>query len=374
MANIIVLGSGMVGRAITLDLAKKHQVTATDMSAKALETINNSNVEKKILDFTDTAALKAMLQPFNLIVSAVPGFLGYKTMQTIIESGKNFCDISFLPEGIEPLNELAKQKGVTGIMDMGVAPGMPNLIAGFHDARMKMENFEYYVGGLPFERTFPFEYKAPFSPVDVLEEYTRPARLKENGVVVTKPAMSETELMNFPGIGTLEAFNSDGLRSLLYLLPNVPNMKEKTLRYPGYIRLIQALMAAGFFSHKSIKVKGNEVIPFDVTASILFDAWKLQPTEREFTVMRVIAEGTDKGAKKIVQYDLFDEYDPNESISSMARTTGFTATAGAELILQGLFKEKGVNPPEIVGKNEECFNFVMNYLGDRSVKYMITEK
>jgi saccharopine dehydrogenase-like NADP-dependent oxidoreductase len=369
MAKILVLGSGMVGRAITLDLAKKHDVTATDMSEKALGTINNEKVVKKILDVTDTHSLKDMAKPYDLVVSAVPGFLGYNTMKALIESGKNFCDISFLPEGIEPLNELAKQKGVTGIMDMGVAPGMPNLIAGYHYHRMKMHNFEYYVGGLPFERKFPFEYKAPFSPVDVIEEYTRPARLKENGVVVTKPAMSETELMDFAGIGTLEAFNSDGLRSLLYLLPEVTHMKEKTLRYPGYIRLIQALVAGGFFSHEPIRVKNNEVVPFDVTTSILFDAWKLQPTEREFTVMRIIAEGEENGIAKRVQYDLFDEYDPAESISSMARTTGFTATAGAELILQGLFATKGVCPPEIVGSDEKCFGFVMEYLKQRNVIY-----
>lgn len=372
MAKILVLGSGMVGRAITLDLAKRHQVTATDMSENALATINNEKVEKKILNVTDTKALKEMVKPFDLVVSAVPGFLGYNTMKALIEEGKNFTDISFLPEGIEPLNELAKQKGVTGIMDMGVAPGMPNLIAGYYYARMKMERFEYYVGGLPFERKFPFEYKAPFSPVDVIEEYTRPARLKENGVVLAKPAMSETELMDFPKIGTLEAFNSDGLRSLLYLLPDVPNMKEKTLRYPGYIRLIQALMASGFFSHDPVKVKGKDVIPFDVTTSILFKEWKLQPTEREFTVMKVIVEGTDKGRPVKVVYDVMDEYDPVESISSMARTTGFTATAGAELILQGLFREKGVCPPEIVGKSEDCFRYVIKHLLDRNVKYVIS--
>ncbi len=373
MAKILVLGSGMVGRAITLDLAKRHNVTVADISAASLENINNSKVEKKIIDVSNEKELKAAISQFEFIVSAVPGFLGYRTLQCIIESGKNFSDISFLPEGIEPLNELAREKGVTGIMDMGVAPGMPNLIAGYHYARMKMERFEYYVGGLPFEREFPFEYKAPFSPVDVIEEYTRPARLKENGVVLAKPAMSETELMDFPKIGTLEAFNSDGLRSLLYLLPDVPNMKEKTLRYPGHIRLIQALMASGFFSHDPVKVKGKDVIPFDVTTSILFKEWKLQPTEREFTVMKVIVEGTEKGKPVKVVYDVMDEYDPVESISSMARTTGFTATAGAELILQGLFKEKGVNPPEIVGKSEECFRFVLKHLLDRNVKYVVSE-
>ena len=256
---------------------------------------------------------------------------------------------------------------------MGVAPGIPNLIAGYYHSLFKIESFEYMVGGLPEERVFPFEYKAPFSPVDVIEEYTRPARYVENNHMITKPAMSDPELLDFAGIGTLEAFNTDGLRSLIYTLPDIPNMKEKTLRYPGHIRLVKALMETGFFSLERINVKGQDIVPFDFTTNLLFKKWKLQSDEHEFTVMRVKVRGTEKKIKKEIIYDLFDKYDDKEKISSMARTTGFTGTAGAELILQGLFKEKGVFPPEIVGKNNKCFHFVMKYLEQRNVVYKKSE-
>jgi saccharopine dehydrogenase-like NADP-dependent oxidoreductase len=230
---------------------------------------------------------------------------------------------------------------------------------------MKINNFEYMVGGLPKIRKFPFEYKAPFSPIDVIEEYTRPARYVENGVMINKPAMSDPELINFENVGTLEAFNTDGLRSLIYTLPKIPNMKEKTLRYPGHIRLIQSLIASGFFGKESIKIGKSEVVPFDFTTKLLFDQWKLGQTEPEFTVMRIKLTGDESE----VVYDLYDEFDAIEEISSMARTTGFTGTSGAELILQGIFTEKGVFPPELVGKHESCFNFVINYLKERNVIY-----
>jgi saccharopine dehydrogenase-like NADP-dependent oxidoreductase len=269
---------------------------------------------------------------------------------------------------------MAKEYGVTVIMDCGVAPGMPNIIAGYHNETMKIENFEYMVGGLPKVRTFPFEYKAPFSPCDVIEEYTRPARYVENGKEIIKPAMSDTELLEFDNVGTLEAFNSDGLRSLIYTLNNIPNMKEKTLRYPGHIRMIQALKAAGFLDNKPMKVKGQEFIPFDITTEILFKAWKLEPEEHEFTIMRVMLQGEENGVKKEIVYDLYDEYDPVEKISSMARTTGFTATAAADMILNDVFKEKGMFPPELVGKNPQCYNYILAYLKERNINYVRSEK
>ncbi len=372
MASVIVLGCGMVGRAMVLDLAKKHRVAVVDRSEHALETVQLNGVEKHCTDLSDSTVVAQLIAPFDLVVSAVPGFLGFQTLKTVIEAGKNFVDISFLPEDILQLDELAKARGVTGIADMGVAPGMPNLIAGYHYHRMKVNEFSYMVGGLPLVRSFPFEYKAPFSPIDVVEEYTRPARLKENGVLVTRPAMSDPELIHFDHIGTLEAFNTDGLRSLLFTLPGIPSMKEKTLRYPGHIRLIQALMSSGFFSHEPVAVGGSNVVPFDFTTSLLFKSWKLGSEEREFTVMRVSLSGESEGKYASVQYDLFDEYDPLEKVSSMARTTGYTGTAGAGLILDGVFSKHGVYPPELVGEDERCFQYVMNHLSERGVVYRVS--
>src|SRR6185503_12264879 len=147
-------------------------------------------------------------------------------------------DISFFPEDALLLDKLAKQKEVTAITDCGVAPGLSNLIIGRYNEEMKIDSFECYVGGLPKERIPPFQYKAPFSPVDVIQEYIRPARLVENGKLVIKPAMSDKEILHFDEAGDLEGFNTDGLRSLVTTMKHIPDMKEKTLRYPGHIDLI----------------------------------------------------------------------------------------------------------------------------------------
>jgi lysine 6-dehydrogenase len=167
MKKIIILGAGMVGKAMAIDLSKKYKVKSVDVDKESLDFLsNNYPIETEIIDVTNEASLSKVISDFDLVVSAVPGFLGLQTMKTVIKNKKNLADISFLPEGVLDLDDMAKEHGVTVIMDCGVAPGMPNIIAGYHNERMKIENFEYMVGGLPKVRTFPFQYKAPFSPCD----------------------------------------------------------------------------------------------------------------------------------------------------------------------------------------------------------------
>jgi saccharopine dehydrogenase-like NADP-dependent oxidoreductase len=147
-------------------------------------------------------------------------------------------------------------------------------------------------------------------------------------------------------------------------------MKEKTLRYPGHVEYVKVLKDSGFFSEKKIIINGTEISPLDFTSKILFNEWKLGETEEELTLMRVSLKGENKsGEIEKVVYDLYDEYCPETQTSSMARTTGYTATAVASLFLEGLFTEKGIFPPELIGKHETCFNYILNYLKERNVCY-----
>ena len=371
MKKIIVLGAGLVGKAIAIDLSHKHDVTSVDISADALGEIHKQGIKTQEANFNDTAQLTSMLAPFDLVVGAVPGFLGFQTVKRVIEAGKNMVDISFFPEDPFTLDELAKEKGVTVITDCGVAPGMGNIILGYHNKRMEIQNYECLVGGLPVVREWPYEYKAVFSPIDVIEEYIRPARYVQNGAVVIKEALSDPELIQFEGVGTLESWNSDGLRSLIKTMPDIPNMIEKTLRYPGCIEYLRVLRESGFFSYEEVEIKGMKVRPIDVTAKLLFPKWKLKPGEEEFTVMRIRLSGQENGAEKNYQYDLLDRTNKTTHTLSMARTTGYTCTAAVNLVLDGKFTRKGISPPEYLGEDDTCFKFILNYLKDRDVIYNV---
>jgi len=373
MSNVIVLGAGMVGSAMAIDMAKKHQVTLTDLREEVLSNVRLkcNELTTQQLDVTDIKELQSTVKQFDLVINAVPGFLGFETLKAIIEADMNVIDIAFFSENALELDALAKEHHVTAIVDCGVAPGMDNVILGHYNEIMKLTDFECLVGGLPKIKKWPFCYKAPFSPIDVIEEYTRPARYVEHGEVVIREPLTDCEYVEFDKVGTLESFNSDGLRSIIYTMPHIPNRKEKTLRYPGHVEYVRVLKESGFFSKEKIMVKGNMVSPLDFTSQVLFNDWKLGESEEEITVLRVTLKGENaQGQTEEVVYTMYDEYCSETGASSMARTTGYTATAAANLFLEGLFNEKGVFPPELVGKHKACFDYFFRYLEERDIYYV----
>ena len=372
--KILVLGAGLVGKAIAIDLAKDHTVTSVDIQDEALQQVSAHGIKTINANLSDAHQLTNLVSDYDLVVGAVPGFMGFQTVKTIIESGKNMVDISFFPEDPFQLDALAKKKNVTVITDCGVAPGMGNIILGYHHQRMKIASYECLVGGLPVVREWPYEYKAVFSPIDVIEEYTRPARYVQNGALVVREALSDAELVHIDGVGTLESWNSDGLRTLIQTMSGIPNMIEKTLRYPGCVEYLRVLRASGFFSYEEVTVNGMNVRPIDVTAKLLFPKWKLKPGEEEFTAMRIRMSGEENDQSKTYQYNLLDRTDKPTNTLSMARTTGYTCTAAVNLVLNGGFTRKGICPPEFLGEEERNFRFILEYLKVRGVEYHISEK
>lgn len=369
MKKIIILGAGLVGGVMAEDLSKNHDVTSVDISQKNLDNLKSNNIKKICLDISKSESLKNVIKDFDLVVGAVPGFMGYKMMQDVIEAKKNIVDISFYPEDPFGLDDLAKKNNVIAVMDCGVAPGMGNVIFGHHNQSMKISDYECLVGGLPVKREWPYEYQAVFSPIDVIEEYIRPARFIQNKKLIIKEALSETELIEFEEIGTLESWNSDGLRSLIKTMPHVPNMIEKTLRYPGCVEYLKVLRASGFFSYDEIEVKGVKIKPIDVTSKLLFPKWEMKEGDKDFTIMRIIIKGEENGNQVKYQYNLLDRYQDNTI--SMARTTGFTCTAVANLVLDKKYKKTGISPPEYLG---EHFEFIRNYLSERNVIYNVKKE
>jgi len=375
--RILVLGAGLVGGPITADLASDpaFSLTVADIDPSALERLSDKyRLTTLRVDLSEYKMVKKLASGYDLVVSAVPGFLGHQTLKAILEAGTNVVDITFAPEDFQLLDGLAKEKNVTAICDMGVAPGMSHLLAA-HCVKLldKAEDVKIYVGGLPRKRELPYEYKAVFSPIDVIEEYTRPARFRVDGKEVVMPALSEVELMDFEGFGQVESFNSDGLRSLLTSL-SVPNMIEKTLRYPGHIAKMLMLRETGFFRTDTIIVDGRPIRPIDVTAKLLFPMIKLAEGEEDITVMLIQVTGMKGGCRKKLSYSLIDTFDPVSGIHSMARTTGYAATMATRLLAAGLFIHPGINPPENLANDDSSLPFILAGLKERGVVYNFREE
>lgn len=375
MKDILVLGAGLVGLPMALDLNEDpdFNVTLGDHDISRLKNAREKGIKNIIaLDVREDDTFRQAVEKSDLVLSAVPGDLGYHTLRKIIGCRKNVVDISFFPEDLFGLDGLAKEKGVTAICDMGVAPGMSHILLASACRELDhVTSARIYVGGLPKDRIHPWEYKAVFSPADVIEEYMRPARFIKNGEIITKPALTDLERITFPSTGELEAFNSDGLRSLLNTM-NIPDMVEKTMRYPGYTDKISLLKSSGFFDKEPVEVGRMPVIPLEYTSRILFDAWKLNEGDEDITVMRILVKGKKDNQRKYIQYDLYDEYDREKSIHSMARTTGYAATIVIRLLATGGYDNPGVNPPEFLAEKDENVDFILDGLRQRKVIYQKT--
>ncbi len=375
--RVIVLGGGLVGATMARDLAREpgFAVTLADVNPDVLaRATTGTAITPRQADLSAPEQVRRLVADFDLVVGAMPSALAFQTLHAVIESHRPYSDIAFMPEDALALHELALRHGTTAVVDCGVAPGLSNMIVGHHAARLEqVESVEIYVGGLPKEPRWPYQYKAPFAPSDVIEEYTRPARLVENGQVVTRPALSEPELLNFPYAGTLEAFNTDGLRSLIRTV-HARNMREKTLRYPGHIELMRVLRETGFFDKVEIDVKGVSIRPLDVTARLLFPFWQLEEAEPEFTVMRVIVAGRDDERLVRYVYDLYDEYNAEDGATSMARTTGYTNTIVARMLAAGRFREPGVFAPEQLAARDGVLEHVLGELRQRGVRITASQE
>jgi len=370
MKKIVVLGGGMVGGFMARKLAGdgRFEVLLCDRDEGALEACRSAApMEVCTADLSQAGEVSSCIAGSDLVVGAVPGSMGHATVRTVMESGIDMVDISFFPEDPYGLDSLARELGRTAVVDCGVMPGLGGMLGASLASRLDRPlGLTILVGGLPLIRRQPMEYKAPFSPIDVIEEYTRPARFRRDGRTVVRPALSDPELVDLPGVGTLEAFNTDGLRTLLRNL-EIPSMVERTLRYPGHIDKMRMLRQLGFFSQECVEVPGGCVRPLDLTASLLFREWKLERGEPEFTVMRVEVEGERGGRAVVERADLLDRTDQASGDSSMARTTGMPAVIVAGLMAGGASLPAGIIAPETLASDGKLFDLILEGLSTAGV-------
>ncbi|MDA1195290.1 MAG: saccharopine dehydrogenase NADP-binding domain-containing protein [Planctomycetota bacterium] len=371
MTRATVLGGGLVGAVVAADLAADGwEITVVDRAEAALERVRalaGPDVALRRADLTDPTAIAAEVAAADLVLGALPGHLGYRALRAVIEAGRSCCDISFMPEDPRDLDDLARERGVTVVYDCGVAPGLSNMLCGHAVAMFDdCERVVIQVGGLPVKPVLPFEYKAGFSPSDVIEEYVRPARYVEAGVLTEVPALSGLVHVDLPGVPTLESFLTDGLRSLLDTLA-VPFQEERTLRYPGHARLMAAFREAGLFSSEPLPGGPPGMRPVDLTLAGLLPCWTYAPGEADLTVMRVEASGRMGGVQAHLVWDLLDYADLTRGFSSMARTTAFPCTLVAREIAAGRVRTHGVLPPERLATDAALLERILEGLAARGV-------
>lgn len=352
--KVIVLGSGKIGSIMARDFSESNpgsKVTLGDISEdRAKEAASGiKGASGATIATSDHEALTEQLSGYDLILGALPGDYGYRALEAAIEAKVDTVDVSFTPENPTQLDGAARSAGVTIIPDCGVAPGLSSILTGYSTSRLdKVREAHIMVGGIPETPVPPLGYTITWSAEGLIDEYVRDVTIIENGEKVQVPALSGLEEIDFPGVGKLEAFYTDGLRTLAVSFPEVESMWEKTLRYTGHVEKVRLLRELGFFSDEPVTVEGGEVQPRLVTARLLERTlWK--PEIGDLLAMNIEVRGEAGGKKTGYRYRIIDRFDHETGVTAMARTTAYTASIVAGMLAQGTIKGPGVIPPEKLG-------------------------
>lgn len=345
---ITVVGAGNIGRAIVDFLSEKFDVSVIDISDIALRGIDRARIYKGTV-----SDHRNVIEKSNIVVTALPGSVSFGTISRILKMGKGVVDVSYMEEDPYLLDSIAKEKRVVFIPDAGFAPGLSNILSGHLYRRIeKIKKLEIYVGGLPRAKIPPLNYTITWSVEGLIDEYTRPARYIRNYRVVSVDPLDTIEPFCISNLGSFETFISDGLRTMLKTF-KIKDMFERTLRYPSHMEKIRLLRDLGYFSRE--KIKGCS--PYDITVSLFK---KLKLNIEDITILLVRGYGT-----KNIDLFVYDRYDSEKGITSMARMTGYTSASIAMMALE--LEHAGVLPPELLGMDDNRLSRLRNFLRGRGI-------
>jgi saccharopine dehydrogenase-like NADP-dependent oxidoreductase len=372
--KILVLGCGNIGSVAAKDLAENlssAEIVLADLdevrAKEAASRIGQENVSYVKADASNHRELVSTLKKFDLAIGALPGETGYRVCKASVAAGVDLVDVSYMPEDVMTLHKDASKAKISILPDCGMSPGLGSILAGHAISKLdQVESVHMLNGGLPEKTVPPLGYVITWSVKDLIDMYSRKVNIVKEGKIVQTEAMSGLEKIDFPGVGKLEAFYTDGLRTMLHTVKNVKDMWEKSLRYPGHVGKIKLLKALGFFSDKPVEIGNLSVQPREVTAKLLESKLKRKDVP-DIVAMRIIVSGTEKGKRVSYTYQLLDHYDRKRKVTSMARTTAYTTSVVAQLLAKKAITEKGVIPPEKLGMNKELYSKFMSMMKKRKV-------
>lgn len=364
--KVVVLGAGLMGREVARildDSEKVEKVYLADLDIDIVnEFINASNttkVEAVQLDAKSESKLREVISKGNVCVNALFYEFNERVAKAAIDVGVHSVDlgghIGNITENILLLDEKAKEKNVTIIPDLGLAPGMVNVLVGYAASKLdEVESIKLYVGGIPVKPEPPLNYTRVFSLEGVIDHYTEPSKVIQNGQLVEVESLSGIEPIYFDQFGTLEAFYTSGGTSTLYkTFPNVKTLEYKTVRYKGHAEKFELMKELGFFDKNNIvDVDGVKIKVRDVVREALKNKLYLGK-KQDAVVLRAIIVGEKLGEQVTYEYEMILIRDENSEVTAMATVTAGSIASVAIMIGDGTITKRGVLPPETVVPGKE---------------------
>lgn len=357
--KIGVLGSGLMGKEAARDLVNSKGVTSVGLAdidlgraQKVCDQLHSKKLTAYEVNASDEEQLADFMKKFDVIINALFYSFNEIVAKTAIRVGVSSIDlgghIGNVTDKVLALTDEAKENNVTLIPDLGVAPGMINILSGYGVSKLdQAESIKLYVGGIPVKPEPPLEYNHVFSMEGLFDHYTDPSLIIRNGVKQEVTSLSEVERLHFERFGPLEAFHTSGGTSTLPLsYPNLDTLEYKTIRYPGHAEKFKLLVDLNLTrADYDVEVDGEAVNPREVLLKVLDPIVELGEKD-DAVLLRVVVSGQKDGKEAAYEYEMVTTKDRNHNVTAMARATANTVSVVAQLIGSGTIAKKGVYPPE----------------------------
>lgn len=367
--KIGVLGSGLMGKEAARDLAASEGVTAVgladidlDRAQLLCDQLNSPKLTAYQVNAKDEQELANYMRQFDVIINALFYSFNEVVAKTAIEVGVNSVDlgghIGHMTDKVLAMQDAAKAAGVTLIPDLGVAPGMINILSGHGAGKLnKLDAIKLYVGGIPVRPEAPLEYNHVFSMEGVFDHYTDPSLIIRNGVKQEIPSLSEIERIYFDKFGPLEAFHTSGGTSTLSLsYPELDTLEYKTIRFPGHAEKFKLLVDLNLTRMDyEVDVNGQKISPRDVLLKVLDPIVELGEKD-DAVLLRIMVSGEKNGVPVTHEYEMTTYKDRGSNVTAMARATANTISVVAQMIGKGDIAKRGVYPPEQIVPGDTYIN------------------
>ena len=359
--KFLVLGGGTQGCAAAFDLLQDGEVTEVviaDLRTNSLHCALRPYLGGRLTTARVNASreweVAAAMKGASAVLCAFPYYFNYDMARLALEAGAHFTDLggnTAIVERQRGLDARAREAGLSVVPDVGLAPGLVNILAqGGIDRLDTADSVRLWVGGLPQSPRPPLNYQIVYSLEGMLDYYVTPAEILRDGRRTMVEALSGHETLDFPApIGRLEAFYTGGGTSTLPARyeGQIRTLKYKTLRYPGHAHIMRAIRELGLLGDREVDYGGNPVNPRrffiqQVTPLLTNEAGD------DLVVARVEVAGEQGGRPARIRYDVTDYHDPVTGITAMARTTGFSLAIVALMQARGEMAHAGVGTPDQV--------------------------
>ena len=354
--EILVLGGGLQGSACAFDLLDQKDVSrVTVADAEPGPRVDFLPEDPRLAftetDFSDRDLVGELMQRHDVALSAAPYYFNAPLARLAVDAGCDFSDLGGNTEIVFEQLELdgeAREAGCTVVPDVGLAPGMADVLAAEGVRRLdRADRVAMYVGGLPQHPHPPLGYQVVYSLEGALDYYTTPSWIIRDGERRRIDALAEVEPVEFGELGELEAFHTGGGASILpwRLEGKVDRLEYKTLRYPGHAQIMRAIRELGLLSEEPVSLDGRTVVPRHVFIACA-EPKLTRPGEPDLVALRVVAEGRRDGRDVRLVWELLDFEDERTGITAMMRCTGYTLSVVGLMLARDEISEPGVHLPD----------------------------